>query len=311
MAKAGRPKNGSAGLPEWFDIEKYRVAKEFGAMGWFRQLVTRDQFFKFAEFFKKEGGNLKEGLHETFALIKESPVITRDRIFSAPKKTTLLNGEKVPTVDAALGCALFYIDERAIGVRDVDYNLTSRLVMALKEDWQLALAAQLSWRFIRQEDMPPPYREIRILIPWVDDFFPALFDKWETPLAAIDLSLPDEALMKDFAAYLKEKRKRRGEIESPFFKSPDFSSWYDSGVLAYLDLMLWEIATGEPVRWAAFADALNAIVDEPVGGEGTLSKTTKAHAKKLMDARTIRMLQSQAMREKAGADEESGKLVVR
>jgi hypothetical protein len=29
MGKAGRPKKDSAGLPEWFDIEKYRCAKDF------------------------------------------------------------------------------------------------------------------------------------------------------------------------------------------------------------------------------------------------------------------------------------------
>ena len=35
MSKAGRPKKGSAGLPEWFDIEKYRQAKTYGAAEWF------------------------------------------------------------------------------------------------------------------------------------------------------------------------------------------------------------------------------------------------------------------------------------
>ncbi|MGB9152474.1 MAG: hypothetical protein WCD70_05245 [Alphaproteobacteria bacterium] len=36
MSKAGRPKKGSAGLPEWFDIKKYRDARSYGAAEWFQ-----------------------------------------------------------------------------------------------------------------------------------------------------------------------------------------------------------------------------------------------------------------------------------
>lgn len=311
MAKAGRPKKGSAGLPEWFDVEKYRAALNFKTIDWFEQLAPRAGLFSFADHLKQHGENIRDGLAEALALIKENPVITRSRMEAAPLKTVSMNGQNVEVIDPSITAMRMSMDRRLIGVSDIDLNHTSRLVMSLKEEWQLALAAQLSWRFIKPEEMPPLYREINILIPWKDDFFPTLFDTWEAPLAAIDLALPDEILMKDFAAYLKEKRKRRGNIDSPFFKSPDFTDWYKSGVLPYLDLTLWELATGESIRWNAFAEALNEIVDDPIGGEGALMKTTKAHAKKLIDARTIKILKSQAMREEQGADAESGKLTVR
>jgi len=44
MSKAGRPKKGSAGLPEWFDIEKYQQAEHYRAMEWHRQLAIRFVF---------------------------------------------------------------------------------------------------------------------------------------------------------------------------------------------------------------------------------------------------------------------------
>jgi hypothetical protein len=71
------------------------------------------------------------------------------------------------------------------------------------------------------------------------------------------------------------------------------------------------MATGESTRWAAFAAALNQITSKPVGSESALIKTTKAHVEKLVHRQTIRLLQSQVIREKAGDLKASGKLRIR
>ena len=105
--------------------------------------------------------------------------------------------------------------------------------------------------------------------------------------------------------------KGKKESSGPFFRSPDFSSWYNTGVLPYLDLKLWEKLTGQAFQWSAFANALNIIVDKPIGSESALQKTVKKSAEKLMDYQVIRILKSQVVREQSGTLKKSGKLVVR
>jgi len=127
----------------------------------------------------------------------------------------------------------------------------------------------------------------------------------------VDLSLPDAVLIGEFKDYLKRERKNTHESAGPFFRSPDFSSWYNMGVLPYLDLKLWEKLTGQSFQWSAFANALSTIVDKPIGSESALQKTVKKSAEKLMDYQAIRILKSQVVREQSGTLKKSGKLVVR
>jgi hypothetical protein len=47
MAKAGRPKSGSKGLPDWFDIQKYAQGRTNGAAEWFQQLAFRSALQEF------------------------------------------------------------------------------------------------------------------------------------------------------------------------------------------------------------------------------------------------------------------------
>ena len=55
MAKAGRPRKGSPGLPDWFDIEKYRPVKNFSALEWFEQLVFRGRLLLAIDECRKAG----------------------------------------------------------------------------------------------------------------------------------------------------------------------------------------------------------------------------------------------------------------
>jgi len=312
MAKAGRPKKGSAGLPEWFDIEKYRVVKNFRAADWLKQLVCRRSLFDYIEHPDREKSeSAQDALKEALNLLKADPVITKSRILDTPPKTRFIYGEMRAVVDTALGYALSSMMSRPAGVKDVTYFEIEGLCVHLPKNIRINLAAHLSLFLVKPAEMPTLYKSTSLNVGEADDCLHAMLRERGMPLATIDLSLSDEALIGEFKAYLKRWRKVLGKVSSPFLKSADFSSWYNNGVLPYLDLRLWEVVTGEPVRWAAFANALTKIADKPVGSEGALAKTTKKQAAKLMDGRTLRILQSQVLREQSGELKESGKLAVR
>jgi len=310
--KAGRPKKGSAGLPEWFDIEKYRPLKSFKTADWFEQLAFRKSLFDYARYLNKDKKeSVSDALNVTFSLLKADPVITRERIVQTPFTERVISGEKHEILDRALGFSLWNMISSGPSIRDIGYSELQWLGSLLPDEMRTALVEHLALFLDNIKITSTKIENMPLDLGAAQEFLRSLFTEMETPVATIDLSLPDEALIAEFKDYLKNWRKRLGKVASPFYKNPDFNGWYNSGVLPYLDLQLWEIATGEAIRWSAFTEAMNRIADRPVGGEGALRKTTQSHAKKLMDVRTLRVLQSQVGREKSGTIKQSGKLIVR
>ena len=304
MAKAGRPKKGSAGLPEWFAIEKYRAAKDWKAAEWHLQLTIRWKMFRYVKHLATLGINVSAVLQEALRLIREDPVLTVTRINAVSPKSLAFVGLDMLGPDPVLAFVRGSLRSNVAGVRDMDFGQALQVVLAITKKWDIT---RFHHRYPHIVKTGRVYRRVESLARDSGEFLENLLNNWEAPLAAIDLTLPDKILMKDFTAYLKEKRKQKGRVESPFIKNPDFKSWYRNGVLPYLDLTLWELASGEGLRWSVFADALNKIVDVPIGSEGALIKTTKAHAKKLMNAQALKILSSQATREEKDAATKSGK----
>jgi hypothetical protein len=313
MAKAGRPKKGSAGLPEWFDIEKYRAVQTFSAENWFQQASIRQNLFRFVESCLHHKKDIFKGLAAAFNLIKADPILTRDSIYYALKKAKDIKEQEALHNDTALSCVLFDLFDRRFGVGDIRFDMVFSLALSLREDQQLTLSRELSHRLFNPKEVEFLYegRRQANIIP--NDNHPLLeaFRRWKMSVVSIDLSLPDEVLIKEFTHYLKVTRKRIGKVSSPFFKNPDFKNWHCSGVLPYLDLKLWEAATGEAIRWPVFVNALSTIMDNPIGSESAFMKTTKKHADQVMNAQTIKVLQLQALRERSGMIQKSGKLIVR
>ena len=295
MAKPGRPKKGSAELPEWFDIEQYRFGRTDGAAGWFQQLVART----LARKFPMDDANRTWG-KQWQSLLQANPHMTIARLEELyPTKGTYWLGdreynEREPHAD-------FLISEMTIeghsahGIRPVtngdivnarkslDFVLSGEALQQISNaEWQ---EPQKDWRKKRNEPFDG------------DNFGRRKYKKF----VRVDLLLPEALLMKNFAEYVKRQKKILAETSSPFFKNQDFSVWYNSGVLPYLDLCAWEIETGQTFRWAAFVRALNDITDEPISSQDTCRKATKSLADKLMDSRTIRMLNFQAIKDKTEA----------
>ena len=309
MAKAGRPKKGSAGLPAWFDIEKYRVVKDFKAINWFEQLAFRKALHDCPALVDKHTPH-EGGLSKALSLIKTDPVITENRIFEPPSAGSSLKGGFV--VDDILGIALRAMHVYKFGVQDMmNENIAEIYADFPNEIKKYLETSYSSFADDGRQFFAGNHGEKMVDVTEFRNFLHKPAEQLEQAVVSVDLSLADEALKNEFTDYLKNKRKQSGKLVSPFFKNPDFKTWYNSGVLPYLDLKLSENLTGESVRWAAFANVLTEIIDSPVGSESALTKTTTAHAKKLMDVRTLRILQSQALREKLGSSKESGKLVVR
>lgn len=311
MAKAGRPKKGSAGLPAWFDIEKYRATKSFKAVSWFQQLACRKSFYDYATRIGVETDPLFEGnLSRALDLIKSDPVITEDRILRAPVRK-FPNG--MMFLDEALGNATRAMCAHRIGVRDA-HNIDIKNAYAAFPD-DVRQYAETHYSCIADT------KDGRVIATSIDGdvtdvteankFMEAAYDGKPIAMVMVDFSLTDKALLHEFGDYLKNKSERVGAVKSPFFRNSDFGSWYNSGVLPYLDLKLWSDVTGESLRWSAFANALSQITDKPIGSESSLQKTTKQYAAKLSDERTLRILQSQIQREQSGKLKKSGKLVVR
>jgi hypothetical protein len=127
----------------------------------------------------------------------------------------------------------------------------------------------------------------------------------------IDFRLPDALLKERFAECLRGQRKSIKTSPGAFFRSQDFAAWYKSGVLPYIDLMMWEKASGQTFRWSSFVDALSSVMNKPVGSEEACRKTAKALAAKLLTENTLFVLNYQTGKELGENTKKSGKLLLR
>jgi hypothetical protein len=301
MSKAGRPKKGSLGLPKWFDIEKYRVVKSYGAGEWYQQLIFR----ALIDFYNSPDETNPVG-PKWWALVKEDPNITLERIkkASAEEPSAGVAREKASRARDFTITSMTLSAASGSGVRPLTYG---EIILAsqLPDNESRITNAKNHFHLSERE------RETKWLASWDEPYPGNILDIGEIRYLRVDLMLPAPLLKRDFADYLKEQCKSVRFLQSPFFKTQDFSVWYNSGALPYLDLCQWEKETKETFRWSDFANALNDITDKSVGSEDACRKAAKSIAEKLLDSRTIRMLYFQAIKDKDGSRKKSGKLFVK
>lgn len=301
MSKAGRPKKGSAGLPDWFDIRNYAQAKNYGALEWFYQLAFRVEISKYG---------VSDWPRQWFNLIKTNVHVTYERVEALRPKTNKTSSESFERAKcdmmlramsasgrAGTGIDLLRNSDLVRGaITEIPYSFRCLVdLKSSKADKALIKEAEEKWR----EEQKKPWRG--------NQFGKNKYFQY----VRLDLTLPDELLKKNFADFLQEQRKELKEINTPFFKNQDFADWYNSGALPLIDLMLGEKLEETSFRWSVFADALNEISDKPIGSEDTCRKTAKALALRLLDEGTVRVLQYQASMELASVHKKSGKLLVK
>ncbi|MCB1983977.1 MAG: hypothetical protein H6936_03970 [Burkholderiales bacterium] len=110
----------------------------------------------------------------------------------------------------------------------------------------------------------------------------------------VDLGIPDKVLVNQFKKLLLEMRRPLHQIDISLENKSkiNFSAWIKSGVLPYLDLHIWKIETGIKFPDRIMADA---IFPDGEGGEDNLRKTTKKHAKELMNDKFLNKLAAVAV----------------
>lgn len=301
MSKAGRPKKGSLGLPKWFDIEKYRIVRSYGAAEWYQQLMFR----AFVDFYTYPETPMPYGA-ECSALVKADPNITIERIKKACEVVPdeEVSQERALAAKSHIFRAMKLNAANGSGVRSMTYGEIKQAYHL--PDLEYAIRNLKKGIYPDEQEM-----ERKWIARWNDPYPGNIGDVGEIKYLHVDFSLPDPLLKRDFADYVRKQRKGVERPQSPFFKSQDFSVWYNSGALPYLDLRQWERETKETFRWSDFANALNDITDKSVGSDDACRKAAKSLAAKLLDIRTIRMLKFQAAKEQDGSRKKSGKLFVK
>jgi hypothetical protein len=291
----GRPKKDSVSLPEWFDIQKYKSARDLDAMGWCDQLVFRGNLLIGIEDCRREGDTEFKRLETALKLLYDDPLITEERV----KQTISLVVDDETEKDGNTVVSGHLAVDPVVGFTLRAPNGTGLKILTA----------------VHRKDIEPPENEEGIIAESefsVDEPFeftsPPL--RWkERPVIALDLSLTDEVLVQDMRGLLRNLRKTEKAPHHEFTKNSEFLKWYNSGALPYLDLVLWE-EMGHEFKGAAFINELSLILDAPISSEGAALKSASIYARKLLNGHTIRTLAAQVAREGSDGSKKSGKLLM-
>ena len=327
MAKAGRPKKGSAGLPDWFDISKYADIKDGTALEWLWQLVYRRRMFEHYHFwtsrlrespesYKHYQKQLKYFVFKPMHLLTATPIITAETLRHRPTRYVDDSAKRrIPMRSEALtetyGDPLHW----GLGVRDILNGEAFLLYRGFPANIRRYLQNKKTRHLVNSMGIQT-INDDASDAEWsaVTDFLHQPCNLEEGAVVGVDFSLPDDVLYSEFQAYVQEKRKSIGTVSSPFYGARDFKDWYKCGVLPFIDLKLWELTQGQSFHWPTFAEQLKQHTGLRYGSEDALAKAAKAAKacfKLVMDKRTLQILRTQAAREQASHAPKSRKLTLR
>jgi hypothetical protein len=111
--------------------------------------------------------------------------------------------------------------------------------------------------------------------------------------ANVDLETPDDELIEEFKRWVAETRINLQIVPlSRSFSASDLILWSDFRVLAYIDLLLWAQSRNLKIATSLMGDVL--FPDEhDVSRDDRVRKVVAREARRLMDVRTLRLMQSQ------------------
>lgn len=279
-------------LPEWFKLEHYNQAKDFNADDWYDELMPR-LFLRYC-------------LKQYEELPYNWEIIKRDGLLYYVAQT-----EEVSYRVSSIGP--FSHEFQTIDKKKKQDKAKYRSVYSLSnmnmygsywvntQDQKDEIAKKMNIMFDAKHRTEAT-RDLKEALEWLSKPFDnssmditfGLKDKFG--YARVELDASDEQIKQDFASWLADERNRRNVITSKkSFNEVDFTSWYDSSVLPYLDLMFWaemdDVKINQYViAQAIFHDAyaLGSDVD-PLGK----LKTTKKKAEYLMDYEVMKLLELQ------------------
>lgn len=229
-------------LPEWFDVEKYKGAKNLDAAGWFIQLSLRKDLYDLYTMFEKEGsdestfwagGKILHGIvRQCLERLRSQPIQTDtyENIYASG----LVSGYKEDlSIKPVRGLSFQDLREQRLWDESKD---NGKVCQANR--WGLLTASELS-------DCP------------AEPILVGRFGKNRFAML-VDLNATDNVLNKSFKIWLKEAR--RNALDTPKKASSLYRKWAGYGVLPYLDLRIWAMEKRFQITHDVMARAINDCV---------------------------------------------------
>jgi hypothetical protein len=261
-------------LPKWFDIKKYKGAKNLDAEGWYVQLATRYSLMCgtafYGEFLRKDNSIVN--------YIRENPILDISKPDPVGWRYADMCLPQLYSKDPEdyIGISLPKMEE-IVPFYNLMYD--ERLDRKKKKE--------------RGEYLVKKY-----LVDSTE-----IHKNIQVPLVALHYqTYPDDVILNDIKRLLDKIRKRsfdKGIPEIKSEKATSFIHWYRSGLLPYIDLEMWREETQQGYKKGAFENSLDELDDIKVVSSGVL-KTLESLWCKLMKRRTLSLLLAQAIAEKRG-----------
>jgi hypothetical protein len=192
-------------LPEWLDVTRYTSANTLDAHGWYWQFEARIVIHNYLTWFAEDEFYERYGNHAGLpwsrlasALwhhIKQTPILdlsdknVKTKFVDSGLLRPPRSGISLPSLEDMLQ----HIRASTLGVsRIVDHLAGVRRVDTRTAEMPLQMAGQ---------------------------------NDLDTVLLSVDLCLPEQVLLKNFAALIKEAKDRRNDAQALRYREPVFSEW--------------------------------------------------------------------------------------
>jgi Family of unknown function (DUF6387) len=321
--RAGRPKLEASGLPTWFKIEKYRGAKNFTIRQWYESLAIRFAILEYPSGLIKKYRNPFNRLKPFSEVLRNAPLLGiqdyEDTIFKVPDSKGMVAASNfylylASIVSTANNSAAFYnfshrsalVEYNSLSDSYKNYSRCASVYYGLKrEEISLQQAILQISSFQNSHDILKSKNRDDIL-QRLNDYLnenekqsnqymaEQVSSGLLTPIY-INLDVSDQYLKKSFPIFIKKLRTDLKNKNTKFVIRPsDISTWYKYGLLAYLDIAIWQKESDQeiPNLKKLLVVELGSINPDAVGVE--VIKTTQLHAEKLMSHTGIETLRSYA-----------------
>jgi hypothetical protein len=284
-------------LPAWFKLENYNKAKYFNSNEWYDELMPRFALRQGLEKFLDD----PIGMPQRWELIKKEGLL----FYSAHRESL---SHRVLSFNPQMHL-LKENPEKPQRLKHEFVSITSLVNMYVYMSyWLLEIPEREKIvQYIKElfkDDMgdavhKPVQGEAAEWIAKPFDDFPSdvvMGQQNKFAYARVNLDASDEQIKKDFALWLEQERKRRNcPAPKKNFSDAELTSWHESAVLPYLDLIFWSQTENTKISQYVIAQAIFPeaySMESDVDPLGRL-KTTKKKADHLMKPETMRLLELQ------------------
>lgn len=274
MARSTNEVRQVSDLPKWFDVSKYKAATTLDKANWYENLFVRGELLKVigsTEFKKalKGGGQIAQSIYSDLESLHHTPVYS----VAGLKKRKLWLLCQARQIHPEAGVRQMTVNDLYWAEKNIDEAKRNyaRTIFSRTDDSESFYDALL-WTKREKEWKVNP-----------------LDDVLSDGLIKVNLLLPENLLIEQFKAMLKNKKRSMKKVQNP-----EFDKWIKFGVLPYLDLKIWERESCKSITNRIMADA---IFPPGEGGEEVVRKTTSKLADELLTRKHLETLAALAAHE--------------